>query len=79
MELAPLPLTELDRIRVPTLVLVGRSDELAASPELLARAIPGARLVLTDGDHLRAPGVPGFRAAIADFLDTVDAIQSKSA
>jgi hypothetical protein len=29
-------------------------------------------VVLTDGDHLRAPGVPGYRAAIVEFLRTVD-------
>ena len=50
-------LEKLDRIRVPTLVICGRED-LATPPdksERIARAIPGARLVMLDGvGHMSA-------------------------
>jgi 3-oxoadipate enol-lactonase len=41
----------LSRIRVPTLVLTGTADKLVppANSEVLARAIPGARLVMLEG------------------------------
>jgi 3-oxoadipate enol-lactonase len=44
-------LEKLDRIRIPTLVMCGREDR-ATTPdqsEHIARAIPGARLVMMDG------------------------------
>lgn len=44
-------LEKLDRIRIPTLVMCGREDR-ATTPdksENIARAIPGARLVVIDG------------------------------
>jgi pimeloyl-ACP methyl ester carboxylesterase len=58
----------LDRIEVPTLVIAGTSDPLAIRPELLAGAIPGARLERVPGDHSTARISPEFKAALVDFL-----------
>lgn len=58
----------LDRITAPTLVLAGDADPLAARPEVLARAIPDARLELVTGDHLGAVGDPRFAAGLVEFL-----------
>jgi pimeloyl-ACP methyl ester carboxylesterase len=58
----------LDDVRVPTLVLAGREDPLAGRPEVLAAALPDARLCLVDGDHGAVLRNPDFAAAIVDFL-----------
>jgi len=58
----------LHQIAVPTLVLVGEDDVLAPRPEVLANAIPDARLQLVPGDHLAAVATPQFTAAILKFL-----------
>jgi pimeloyl-ACP methyl ester carboxylesterase len=58
----------LDRIAVPTLLLAGRSDPLAVHPERLASAIPGAELVLLQGDHMSALQDPAFIGSIRDFV-----------
>jgi pimeloyl-ACP methyl ester carboxylesterase len=59
---------ELDRITAPTLVIAGDRDELAARPQVLADAIPNARVELMDGDHLTALNDPRLSRLIADFL-----------
>ncbi|QWF79711.1 alpha/beta fold hydrolase [Amycolatopsis sp. CA-230715] len=61
---------DLTAITVPTLVLAGESDQLAAEPERLAAAIAGARLVRVPGDHLTAISRPEFTKALVDFLAT---------
>jgi pimeloyl-ACP methyl ester carboxylesterase len=66
------PVGDLSAVRVPVLVAVGEADQLATHPEVLAAAIPGARLVVTPGDHLGAVGQPEYRAAIVAFLHEVD-------
>ncbi|MEV0127823.1 alpha/beta fold hydrolase [Dactylosporangium sp. NPDC050688] len=58
----------LDRITAPTLVLAGRDDELAARPEVLAGAIPGARWRLVSGDHMTALRAPAYAPALVEFL-----------
>lgn len=58
----------LDRIAAPTLVLAGDTDPLASRPEVLAAAIPGARLELVPGDHLRAVAHPRLAALTVGFL-----------
>jgi pimeloyl-ACP methyl ester carboxylesterase len=58
----------LYRITAPTLVIDGTEDMLAARPELLAAAIPNARLLLIAGDHLSAVTNPQFAEAIVEFL-----------
>lgn len=68
------PLADLGSIAVPALVAVGADDPLAVGPAALAEAIPGARLALTPGDHLAAPGQPEYAAAIVEFLRRVDSL-----
>ena len=63
----PIP---FELITAPTLVLVGRNDDLAARPKVLADAIAGAALVVIDGDHLGAVGVPAFAPAIVEFVNS---------
>jgi pimeloyl-ACP methyl ester carboxylesterase len=58
----------LGEIRASTLVLAGRRDDLAARPEVLAAAIPAARLRLVGGDHGGALQAPEFARAIVEFL-----------
>lgn len=58
----------LDRIKVPTLVLAGTSDPLAIRPQVLASAIPGARLELVPGDHVTGRTSPEFTQALVGFL-----------
>jgi hypothetical protein len=43
---------------------------LATRPELLAKAIPDARLAVIDGDHLGAVRVPAFTEELVTFLST---------
>jgi pimeloyl-ACP methyl ester carboxylesterase len=57
-----------ERIAVPTLLIAGDADPLAANPRILADAIPGARLVIVTGDHGAARLAPQFTAALLDFL-----------
>ena len=66
MHAEPIP---LDGVSAPTLVIAGREDALARRPEVLAKAIPGARLQVIDGDHLGAVREPAFAAALLAFLD----------
>ncbi|MEU4692590.1 alpha/beta hydrolase [Actinoplanes sp. NPDC023714] len=65
MHADPIP---LDTIAVPTLVIAGRDDVLAARPEVLAKAVPGAELTVVDGDHLGAVREPAFAPALLSFL-----------
>ncbi|MGY1754163.1 alpha/beta fold hydrolase [Blastococcus sp. SYSU D01042] len=61
----PLPLGD---VAAPTLVVAGDADALAARPQLLADALPGARLVVVPGDHLGAVRAPAFSEALVAFL-----------
>jgi pimeloyl-ACP methyl ester carboxylesterase len=58
----------LDRISAPTLVLAGEADPLAVRPQLLADAIPDARLQILSGDHVGALADARFTRSIVDFL-----------
>jgi pimeloyl-ACP methyl ester carboxylesterase len=58
----------LGRITAPTLLLAGETDPLAIRPQVLADAIPGARLELLSGNHIEALGDVRFRQSIVDFL-----------
>jgi pimeloyl-ACP methyl ester carboxylesterase len=58
----------LASITAPTLVLAGQSDPLAIRPEVLAAAIPGARLELVPGDHSTGRTSPEFTRALVGFL-----------
>ena len=57
---------ESDAIR---LLNAGADDYLAARPEVLAAAIPGARWRVLAGDHLNVVRNPEFIEAIVKFLD----------
>ncbi|MFI9511188.1 alpha/beta fold hydrolase [Nocardia sp. NPDC052566] len=61
------PITSLDDITAPTLVLAGDADPFAAEPERLAAALPNGTLAVVPGDHLMAVMDPGFSAALVDF------------
>jgi pimeloyl-ACP methyl ester carboxylesterase len=61
----PIP---FERIRKPTLVMAGRSDALAARPDVLAAALPGSRLELVAGDHMNALLDPRFAESLVEFL-----------
>ncbi|MDI6097207.1 alpha/beta fold hydrolase [Actinoplanes sp. NEAU-A12] len=63
----PIP---LETITVPTLLVAGRDDALATRPELLAKALPNARLAVIDGDHLGAVREPAFTRELLAFLNT---------
>ncbi|MEY9212510.1 alpha/beta fold hydrolase [Thermobifida halotolerans] len=69
MHSSPIP---LDAITAPTLLLVGADDPLAARPEVLGAALPGARLRVVAGDHLGALRAPEFTPAVVDFLAAAD-------
>lgn len=58
----------LDRITAPTLIVVGDRDELAVRPQVLADAIPGARVELLEGDHLTALNDPRLSRLLCEFL-----------
>jgi pimeloyl-ACP methyl ester carboxylesterase len=58
----------LDAIKAPTRVIAGEIDPLAARPEALADAIPGATLTRVPGDHQQAVGAPEFARTIVEFL-----------
>jgi pimeloyl-ACP methyl ester carboxylesterase len=60
----------LGDITAPTLVIAGESDLLAARPEVLASAIPGATLRTFAGDHLTVLRHPALIPTIATFLTT---------
>ncbi len=65
------PASDVSMIRLPTLVIVGDRDTLVGPPQELVDLIPGAELVIVNGDHLTAVGDPKFRQAIAGFLSRV--------
>jgi pimeloyl-ACP methyl ester carboxylesterase len=58
----------LDRISAPTLVLAGEADPLTVRPQVLADAIPDARLQILSGDHVGAIADARFTRSIVDFL-----------
>jgi len=58
----------LDRISAPTLVLAGEADPLAVRPQVLADAIPNARLQVLSGDHAGAVLDARFSRSIVAFL-----------
>ena len=58
----------LDRIAAPTLVVAGEADPLAARPEVLAAAVPGARVERVPGDRMAAAADPRFAVLIVEFL-----------
>jgi pimeloyl-ACP methyl ester carboxylesterase len=65
----PMPVDDVQKITVPTLVAVGSEDEMAGSPEELARLLPrGEAVTIPRRDHMRATGDKVFKAAALEFL-----------
>ena len=48
--------------------MAGDADPLAVRPQVLADAIPGARVAVVPGDHLGAVRTPVFAGALVGFL-----------
>ncbi len=64
---------DLATIKAPVLVVAGGDDAVAGAVEPLVAAIPGARGVTLPGkDHMKAVGAPGYKRAVADFLELSD-------
>ena len=62
---------ELARVALPVLIVNGEADTLAGSPDELAAAIPGARLVkIPERDHLTVVPDPRFKEAVVQFLSS---------
>lgn len=59
---------QLERIKVPTLVVAGQEDASVGSPEDLAACIADATVVRPPGDHLSVVASPEFRHAVREFL-----------
>ncbi len=60
---------ELDRIRQPTLVAVGTKDDIAGSPDQLARMMPDAVSFAIEGrNHMLSVGDRAFKARVLEFL-----------
>lgn len=61
--------TEAGAIRTPVLIAVGTKDDIAGSPQELAKLIPGARLLDIPGrDHMLAVGDKVYKAGVLAFL-----------
>ena len=60
---------EAAEIRVPLLIAVGTTDEIAGSAAALQRIIPGSQVLdIPRRDHMRAVGDPVYKAGVLAFL-----------
>jgi pimeloyl-ACP methyl ester carboxylesterase len=60
---------EVARIRVPVLIAVGTTDEIAGSAQALGEIIQGAEVLdIPNRDHMRAVGDKVYKAGVIDFL-----------
>lgn len=59
---------DLRAIAVPVLLVSGDRDTLIGDPEVIARALPDARVAVVPGDHLSAVVAPDFTEAVIGFL-----------
>lgn len=65
----PMRAADVARIAAPVLVAVGETDEMAGSPEALARLLPdGEAFIIPRRDHMRATGDAEFKRATLGFL-----------
>ena len=56
-------------IKVPVLIAVGTSDEIAGSAAELGAIIPGAKVLDIPGrDHMRAVGDKVYKTGVLEFL-----------
>jgi pimeloyl-ACP methyl ester carboxylesterase len=60
----------LDEVDVPCLVIVGRDDVTANSPEALPTKLRNAEMVWVPGDHYTANAQPELHEALVEFLAT---------
>lgn len=66
----PMSIAEARRIETPVLVAVGADDEMAGSPDELAKLLPhGEAFTIPRRDHMRATGDATFKAATLAFLN----------
>jgi pimeloyl-ACP methyl ester carboxylesterase len=65
------PLTGLERIAIPVLILCGDNDPMVGDPEELAAAIPGARVAMVGGTHLNVVNNRAFHEEMLGFLREV--------
>ena len=60
---------EAAAIKVPTLIAVGTTDEIAGSAQALGKVIPGAEVLdIPNRDHMRAVGDKVYKSGVLDFL-----------
>jgi pimeloyl-ACP methyl ester carboxylesterase len=60
---------EAAAIRVPVLIAVGTTDEIAGSAQALGEIIKGSEVLdIPNRDHMRAVGDKVYKAGVADFL-----------
>lgn len=59
----------LDKIRVPTRLVVGDADPLARHPQRLVEALPDAELIILPGTHLGVCSNPQFAESIVAFVN----------
>jgi pimeloyl-ACP methyl ester carboxylesterase len=65
----PFTAESLSGITHETLIVAGEKDAMIGSPEILANAIPHAKLVtIKDRDHMLTVGDKAFKDAVTDFL-----------
>ncbi|WP_186386402.1 alpha/beta fold hydrolase [Stappia sp. TSB10P1A] len=63
---------QVSRITQPVLVAVGTKDEIAGSPERLARLMPRAKVLEIPGrDHMVAVGDKVYKAGVTGFLESL--------
>lgn len=64
-----IPESQVAKITVPALVVVGGADEISGPSEPLAEILPkGKAVTIERRDHMRATGDPKFKKAVIDFL-----------
>jgi pimeloyl-ACP methyl ester carboxylesterase len=60
---------EAAAIRVPVLIAVGTTDEIAGSAQALGEIIKGSEVLdIPNRDHMRAVGDKVYKTGVADFL-----------
>jgi pimeloyl-ACP methyl ester carboxylesterase len=62
------PREDLERIEIPTLVLMGSDDHDTGSGQDLAAALPQGQYEVIPGNHMSAVTKPELGAVMADFL-----------
>lgn len=61
-------IADLDKLAMPTLVLIGDEDRDNGSPQRLADALPDAHVQEIPGNHMSCVTMPDFGGAIVGFL-----------